>query len=385
MKSFRIYYVLILLILFITFTSAHFYFTFVLLLAFLILPVVTFIIGLINYFFVDISIVQQGVVNGQNSQIISIYNKSIFPIPLCIIKFEIYNKFIDKKEVQYIKCPIKSRDRLDINVNTVCNICGVCDYYISNLKTIDYLGVFSFSKKLKDIKVSTLFLHEFYNNIEKDGFISEFYDSDSDRYSHNKKGDDNTEIFQIREYQSGDDVRRIHWKLSALQDKTMIKDYSLPVSIGLFIFLDVQNNKEKNSETKSAEIVKIFGNIAIGLIENNAVFTVIYYDVFNSAVMQKKIENKEHLFEVITSVLSCNYNNYILEDIINFSDKSINNIIYLTTKNDYNSDMLDKVNNASFISSSDYITTYDIDENHKYIKLNETNINEVTDSVFNSL
>ena len=385
MKSFRIYYVLILLILFITFTSAHFYFTFVLLLAFLILPVVTFIIGLINYFFVDISIVQQGVVNGQNSQIISIYNKSIFPIPLCIIKFEIYNKFIDKKEVQYIKCPIKSRDRLDINVNTVCNICGVCDYYISNLKTIDYLGVFSFSKKLKDIKVSTLFLHEFYNNIEKDGFISEFYDSDSDRYSHNKKGDDNTEIFQIREYQSGDDVRRIHWKLSALQDKTMIKDYSLPVSIGLFIFLDVQNNKEKNSETKSAEIVKIFGNIAIGLIENNAVVTVIYYDVFNSAVMQKKIENKEHLFEVITSVLSCNYNNYILEDIINFSDKSINNIIYLTTKNDYNSDMLDKVNNASFISSSDYITTYDIDENHKYIKLNETNINEVTDSVFNSL
>ena len=283
MKSFRIYYVLILLILFITFTSAHFYFTFVLLLAFLILPVVTFIIGLINYFFVDISIVQQGVVNGQNSQIISIYNKSIFPIPLCIIKFEIYNKFIDKKEVQYIKCPIKSRDRLDINVNTVCNICGVCDYYISNLKTIDYLGVFSFSKKLKDIKVSTLFLHEFYNNIEKDGFISEFYDSDSDRYSHNKKGDDNTEIFQIREYQSGDDVRRIHWKLSALQDKTMIKDYSLPVSIGLFIFLDVQNNKEKNSETKSAEIVKIFGNIAIGLIENNAVFTVIYYDVFNYA------------------------------------------------------------------------------------------------------
>ena len=102
-------------------------------------------------------------------------------------------------------------------------------------------------------------------------------------------------------------------------------------------------------------------------------------------IMQKKIENKEHLFEVITSVLSCNYNNYILEDIINFSDKSINNIIYLTTKNDYNSDMLDKVNNASFISSSDYITTYDIDENHKYIKLNETNINEVTDSVFNSL
>ena len=44
-------------------------------------------------------------------------------------------------------------------------------------------------------------------------------DMEPTAYSTNRPGDDPAEIFQLREYQAGDSLRRIHWKLSDRLDK----------------------------------------------------------------------------------------------------------------------------------------------------------------------
>lgn len=48
-----------------------------------------------------------------------------------------------------------------------------------------------------------------------------------DRYLH-RKGNDPSEVLDIREYQRGDSVKRIHWKLSAKMRQTMVRELDMP-------------------------------------------------------------------------------------------------------------------------------------------------------------
>ncbi|MCB6367622.1 DUF58 domain-containing protein, partial [Intestinibacillus massiliensis] len=46
---------------------------------------------------------------------------------------------------------------------------------------------------------------------------------DGRRYSTDKPGQDVSEVFALREYAPGDEVRKIHWKLSSKIDKMMVR------------------------------------------------------------------------------------------------------------------------------------------------------------------
>lgn len=46
---------------------------------------------------------------------------------------------------------------------------------------------------------------------------------DSDRFSLYKKGDDPSEIFDIRDFKDGDRFQQIHWKLSSKTGHYMVK------------------------------------------------------------------------------------------------------------------------------------------------------------------
>ena len=63
--------------------------------------------------------------------------------------------------------------------------------------------------------------------------------ADSDRFSTYKKGDDPSEIFDIREYADGDKIQRIHWKLSSKTGDLMVKEGSLPLMKEIHIFIDL--------------------------------------------------------------------------------------------------------------------------------------------------
>lgn len=52
---------------------------------------------------------------------------------------------------------------------------------------------------------------------------------DSSRYAADRPGSDPSETFRIREYVPGDPIRQIHWKLSEKTDKTLVRDFGLPI------------------------------------------------------------------------------------------------------------------------------------------------------------
>ena len=102
---------------------------------------------------------------------------------------------------------------------------------------------------------------------------------ETDDYSKTSKGDDPSEIFDIHEYHDGDKINRIHWKLTAKQDKTMVKDYSLPISNSIVLMADLHLDTNTDDYMLIYDtLVEAIASISYYLIENDTPHKVVWYD-----------------------------------------------------------------------------------------------------------
>lgn len=74
----------------------------------------------------------------------------------------------------------------------------------------------------------------------KVGMRTRLFLSDGEQYDPHVSGDDPSEVLKLREYQKGDRLNRIHWKLSAKNDDLIVAEMSMPVGCNVVIFLDGQ-------------------------------------------------------------------------------------------------------------------------------------------------
>ncbi len=160
---------------------------------------------------------------------ITVQNRSFLPLTFC--SFGIKVCYSDKKSKKIKKklnllCPAHGEESNVIEIT--CPHCENVIISIDKIYVYDYLKIFKLGKraslqsdlvvmpKLPDVEVMS-------------HMSSQVGEGEDDLYSTVKPGDDNTEIFDIREYQGGDKIRNIHWKLSAKKETLMVKEYGLPL------------------------------------------------------------------------------------------------------------------------------------------------------------
>ena len=112
--------------------------------------------------------------------------------------------------------------------------CGTFLVTAEKLRLRDWTGVFYIPIRCAVREKCTVLPETF--PVELIGDPSPAPDDDSDRYSPFSPGNDPTEIFDLREYVPGDDLRRLHRKLSEKLDKPVVKTDSLPVRRRLLLF-----------------------------------------------------------------------------------------------------------------------------------------------------
>ena len=75
----------------------------------------------------------------------------------------------------------------------------------------------------------------------------------------NRRGEDRSEVYQLREYRPGDDIRQIHWKLSSKLDELILKEASQPESRSLLVFWDKRTGGNPQQMDALAEVVSSAG------------------------------------------------------------------------------------------------------------------------------
>lgn len=191
--------------------------------------------------------------------------------------------------------------------------CGYYKIYIDKIVCYDLFQCF-FRKK------QVVFQNRFYIfpklsnehiKIDKLSTVSH----ESFEYSSSKKGEDILEIFNIREYQQGDSIKNIHWKLSTKRSKFMVKEGSLPImpkiQIGMMI---------PESHLNTNEILERFYKINLFLLKEHIRFEIWqnYEKKFVEVVDENHFRElfKQMLVSLPLYQTSCNHQNtgYVISE-----------------------------------------------------------------------
>lgn len=114
-----------------------------------------------------------------------------------------------------VKLTISDSGTSKIPLNT--DHCGAYSYKISKVRVYDLLGFFHFDKKLnKDVEFLVKPIPQMPD------YMPDMFGFKAKNLRKSKKP--HSEIYDIREYQPGDPIKTIHWKMTAKKDKVLVKE-----------------------------------------------------------------------------------------------------------------------------------------------------------------
>jgi hypothetical protein len=121
---------------------------------------------------------------------------------------------------------------------------------------------------------------------------------ESEEYSKERGGDDAAEIFQIREYQPGDKLRSIHWKITAKTGDMMVREQSLPLGCPVDLYLDISVSKKDKSQ-RWDYYVQVAASISHSLVREGCRHHMIWYDGKQQDICRFRIQKEEDIYEAL--------------------------------------------------------------------------------------
>ncbi len=301
------------------------------------IPAVFFTILLINTFLIkfDTKVQTSFIQKGDNIRInVELKNKSFLPTGDVIAKYNVsYGNMKMKTSKICIAALPFSKEKSYFEIPA--QYCGIITITVNSAKMLDYGKLFSLPVKIDKKQKNILVIPKaFPLEIDYNAAISNELD-ETENYHKSKKGNDKTEIFNVREYNEGDQIKDIHWKMSSRLDKYMIKEYSLPLckNIDLLINTSINMNSIEQCQVMD-KIIEIFYSIGTNLVVAEIGFNVYAINtVFNSYV-NTTVDKDEELYLATSQIMEMNVDNAYEGKITEaqlFEEAKKNNVIYITS------------------------------------------------------
>lgn len=217
-------------------------------------------------------------------------NKSVVSIENFTLDIRIFNAFYGNDEIYEIIVPSTpmSTRRTTMKVSSI--YCGRLIVEVFFVKMYDIFGLFKFKLPI-NAKTEIMFMP--YETIELDNIPISVHGNADDEELQYVKGDDVSQISQIRNYIPGDRLQNIHWKLSAKAEELQVKEYSLPYSDDVVLLLEVFVDGDM-PEIFDEMIEKVFA-VAGNLIKQGRKFNITWYDMNRNNFISKEVNNSDEL------------------------------------------------------------------------------------------
>ena len=228
---------------------------------------------------------------------LSVENRNHFlPITKGVVRVRYINYFSGESGKMKVNFSVDSGRKRDRRIVVPMVNCGDLAITVEKVRIYDYLSIFAWTIGKHYPTQHVLIVpptKDFY--LGRDRWYNET-DQDSDRFSLYKKGDDPSEVFDIREYADGDKIQRIHWKLSSKTGSLMVKDGSLPLTKALHIFIDLCVPGEGEAKHQLANrLVQGIYSISLYMIEHAIPQHFIWFNRENDVIEERLVEHEEEL------------------------------------------------------------------------------------------
>lgn len=249
----------------------------------------------------------------KNSEIpilIQVKNKSKWLSVRCGFKINVVNNFTGEVKKEIINHTVTRGVKETFSESFLSSDCGEISVYLVEYYVYDWIGCLYLKKKTNDVKKIEILPETHLLMTEIQRTTREFI-ADSEVYSDSEKGDDLSEIYQVREYVEGDPIHDIHWKLSAKTDNLLIKEHGKPLGCVVLIWIDLfRNNTVKHLRGKKhgrknlpVNAIEMAASVSLSLIEQKCVHMVTWYEEKNDRIIRKRVENEENIYELLNRLL----------------------------------------------------------------------------------
>lgn len=237
-------------------------------------------------------------------------NKSIIPVSMVNAVLDIKDSSEDAVVRRKVRTPLSAKETKSISITLKSPHSAVVEGKLVKLRCYDLFGIFSF--RIKPTADSESFVvmpctakGEYAKNAQG------AYIPDSDIFSDTEKGDDPSQVFEVRNYVSGDDLRKVHWGLSSKYNSLMVKEFSRPVAEECIVVLEsgISGCDEYNCKQLADEILSVFMKLSYELIESEQKFKVCWYSNQYDSISEFDAASLDDIPAVVKMFLSYGYSN----------------------------------------------------------------------------
>ncbi|MDF2803538.1 MAG: hypothetical protein K0S61_3441 [Anaerocolumna sp.] len=344
------------------------YFTGILFLAIVLIPVVLYVILFITSSKITVNLLsgRNMVTKGEAEEIVLEFtNKSLFPLNRVLIPIEYVNEVTGIKRNKIVELALEQKSTQKVCINLQSSHCGNINITIKKILIFDFLHIW---KKRKNLSLNTVIavVPDIYET--DTGLINKVYtinsSSDSERYSKEKKGDDVSEVFDVRDYKPGDKPNRIHRKLSQRLDQVMIKEFSEPLkdSVAFILYPFCNNNGEIRLNLLDGFLEGII-TLSNSCLREGKSLTMIWYDTvleqYNEYLLNKGEDKYYALLSMLKSPVLTEYVP-VMKEFQQLQNMEYTGLFFITT--DLQEDNLEYLLYQSKITSCSLIFVNDLDQ-----------------------
>ncbi|HHU73109.1 MAG TPA: DUF58 domain-containing protein [Clostridiales bacterium] len=264
--------------------------------------------GLLSYIYGKLSVGLESLVHVTNKEeVIPVsflfHNPTIFPIPNLTVYLTYKNSYSKMKYKKVLQVSLDRKAKTRVVCNFLSEYAGNLEIVLQGVRLFDYLKIFSLKKKPHD-EIKIAILPNFYE-IEETYIINRSQNMvESDYYSLIKSGDDPSSVFAIREYREGDRLQRIHWKLSAKEDKLMIKEFSEPLNCSVLSFVNLCIPERKNTLVYMDALMECALSLSYSFLTRGQIHYFAWYDYKQGVCRRVRVVQEEDLYEALDDLLS---------------------------------------------------------------------------------
>lgn len=195
-----------------------------------------------------------------------------------------------KKLYASAKC---GEDSLEFSVCPPC--CGVVQLQLTQLRTYDYLSLFSHKVSLAEEMTLAVFPGEEEVSLT---FLSREGEGRGNENMTAYRGDVSDEIRQVREYRPGDSSRHIHWKLSAREESLYLKEYEKEQDIFVDLLLDLSDAGNASAD-EMGRFYELTAALVLGILEKAARVRVLWHSGRQGRTIEEVLSEKEECYSLL--------------------------------------------------------------------------------------
>ncbi|MGI6007798.1 MAG: DUF58 domain-containing protein [Ruminococcus sp.] len=232
---------------------------------------------------------------------VTVANRSWLPV----LRFRVRIDYDNCREgigyFQQMESSVAGKGQTQMDFFIASDYCGVLKIGVSSIKVWDYLSLFGKKRSCRE-NVDLLVMPGWDVRIMDLRPLLPQSNTPGDYSQPDRPGNQPPEIYQIQNYQEGDTMRDIHWKLSARMDQLMSRKYASEKKKMVDFFLDLQGGGQEDIRRMDA-FWELAAAISRDLVQWEMIHRVWWRASDSGNMVSQVVERPDEMYSMMKNLL----------------------------------------------------------------------------------